>query len=213
MTLIMRDSVTPNAIPLAGTQIAAGYIDGGYEDIAQLAARFPHVPKVLVDVNGIAPGAQVRDWETGDKAGNLADWVEQHNAYNKGFSDAVVYCNRSTIAEVRDLTGKWRLNHDYFLWIATGDGTLYTPDMLPGVVACQDKWSTQTHANYDESVVWTTKPVAWTGYKSSGYVSPVVPAKPHQPVTANVVWQGDAGVVMRKGVIPWDAWTQIAWEK
>lgn len=159
----MRDSVTPNAIPIAGTQIACGYDDGTFDDVAALAARFPHIPRVLVDVNGSNFRANVRDWEPGDEEGDLETWVGNHNEFT-GVSDAVVYCSRGTISSVRDLTGKYILNKDYFLWVATLDGTIVTPSDQLGLLACQDKGSQQVHANYDESIVWTTAPVAWTGY-------------------------------------------------
>lgn len=202
MTFIMRDSTNPNFIPYAGTDIAAGYIDGPFADETQLRRRFPHIPTILIDVNGSQPAAHVRDWETGDKAGNLSTWVAEHNDAT-GVKDAVVYCNRSTIQEVRNLTGSHILGKDYFLWIATLDGTLFTPQMYPGVLACQDKGS-PPNPGYDESVVWPTAPVAWTGYKK--------PIPEHSPVSATVSWQGDAGLTTRRGVIPWHAWIAIQWE-
>jgi hypothetical protein len=159
-TLIMRDSVTPSAIPIAGTQIACGYIDGDFKNYAALELRFPDIRRVLVDALGTAPGAAVRDWETGDKAGSLVEWITAHNAL--GAKNSVVYCNRSTIPEVRQLTGSLVLGEDYYLWIATLDGSVYSPTDLAGVVACQDKGATQDHANYDESVVWPTPEVVWT---------------------------------------------------
>lgn len=153
MTRIMRDSTTPNAIPLAGTDIAAGYINGNYANMTALAARFPHVPRVSIDVLGTAPQAAVRDWETGDKSGSLEQWCIDHNKAS-GKKDAVVYCNRSTLPEVRQLTGSQILAVDYWLWIATLDSTIVTPQIYPGTIACQDKGSNQLHANYDESVVF-----------------------------------------------------------
>lgn len=175
MTLIMRDSVSPLAIPLSGTQIAAGYDDGTFNDVHTLHNRFPHVPNVLIDVNGGLPRANVRDWETGDKAGSLESWVGEHNQAS-GVKDAVVYCNRSTIAEVRELTGKFVLGEDYYLWVATLDGTVITPSQQPGLVACQDKGSQQVHANYDESIVWTTAPIWWTGWVTTPPVNWAYPA-------------------------------------
>lgn len=186
MTLIMRDSVTPLAIPLSGTQIAAGYDDGTFNDVAALRARFPHIANVLIDVNGGLPRAHVRDWETGDKGGSLANWVAQHNQAT-GVRDAVVYCNRSTIAEVRSLTGSHVLGKDYFLWVATLDGSIITPSQQPGLLACQDKGSQQVHANYDESVVWTTAPVWWTGWTPT---PPVPPANWAYPAPAAMTASG-----------------------
>ena len=153
MTRIMRDSVTVSSIPIGGTQIAAGYDDGSFDNMTALALRFPHIPRVLVDVNGSLPRSAVRDWETGDKAGNLEQWVIAHNAAT-GKKDAVVYCNRATIAEVRQLTGSQVLGKDYWLWVATLDGTIYGPQQLAGVIACQDKGSNLNNGNYDESVVF-----------------------------------------------------------
>lgn len=187
MTRIMRDSVNVASIPLAGTQIAAGYDDGNWKTITALLARFPHLPIVHIDVNGSTPSAHVRDWETGDKAGNLRDWVVEHNKLS-GRKDAVVYCNRATIPEVRNLTGDQILNKDYFLWIATLDGTLYTPSMLPGVIACQDKGAAQVHANYDESVVWAD-------WWPNGAANPATPVS--QPGNNSKLWP--AGVTLQQG--------------
>lgn len=151
MTRIMRDSTTPAAIPVAGTQLAAGYVDGTWDDYNAIVARFPGIPHVSIDVNGSAPQADVRDWETGDKAGSLEQWVIDHNQHT-GVKDAVVYCNRSTIPEVRQLTGSQILGRDYWLWVATLDGTKVVAE--PGVVAVQDKGANLTGANFDESVVY-----------------------------------------------------------
>lgn len=149
----MRDSTNVMAIPLAGTDIAAGYEDGRYINAAALESRFPHIPRVLIDVDGSQPHVDARDWETGDKGGSLEQWVIDHNKAT-GKQDAVVYCNRSTIPEVRQLTGSQILGKDYWLWVATLDGTLFTPQMYAGVIACQDKGSTQTGGDWDESVVF-----------------------------------------------------------
>jgi hypothetical protein len=152
MTRIMRDSTTPAAIPVAGTQLAAGYVDGSWDDFAAIQARFPGIAHVSIDVNGSHPEADVRDWENGDKAGSLEQWVIDHNNH-AGHKDARVYCNRSTIPEVRQLTGSQILGKDYWLWVATLDGTKILPDMF-GVSAVQDKGANLTGANYDESIVY-----------------------------------------------------------
>jgi hypothetical protein len=157
MTLVMRDSVAAVNIPVNGTDIAAGYLDGDFNTWAALRRRFPGIPKVAIDVNGSAAGAEVRDWETGDKAGNLETWVEEHNKLT-GARDAVVYCNRSTIPEVRQFTGKMILGKDYWLWVATLDGSIYGPAQLPGVLACQQF----DRGTYDQSVVWPVRSGWWT---------------------------------------------------
>ena len=162
-TLTMRDSTNAAHIPLAGTDIACGYINGSVVPPTWNAvlARFPDIPKVAIDVFGNAPGAQARDWETGDKGGDLEQWVIDHNRLS-GAKDAVIYCNRDTIPEVRLLTGSQILNRDYYLWIATLDGTVFGPHQLAGVIACQDKGSNLTGGDYDESVVWPNAAIWWS---------------------------------------------------
>lgn len=180
MTRTMRDSTNPAAIPLAGTDIAAGYANGDYANMMALAARFPHIPRVSVDVLGTIPAADARDWETGDKGGSLEQWVIDHNA-QAGKKNAVVYCNRDTLPEVRQLTGSQILAVDYWLWIATLDGTVIMPGAAdlahgtyPGVIACQNKGT----GSYDDSLVFAGwwKPPA----------PPPVPAP--QPVTLQQVY-------------------------
>jgi hypothetical protein len=152
-TRIMGDSTSLLAIPLS-VAIAAVYDDGhlGVETAAQLEARFPHVKygHVFIDVTGANPKAQVRDWETGDKSSSLEQWVTAHNKAS-GRKDAVIYCNRSTIPEVRQLTGTQILGADYFLWIATLDGTVATG---PGIIGCQVKGAGLTGGDWDMSLVF-----------------------------------------------------------
>lgn len=171
-TVLMYDSIRVAGIP-ASALIVAGYLDGTYDNWAALTAKFSKVPKVAVDVNGSSPGAEARDWETGDKGGNLEQWVIQHNKLS-GKQDAVIYCNRSTIAEVRKLTGSQVLGKDYYLWVATGDGTIYSG---AGVVACQYKWTN----DYDVSQVYPTPNVWWTGGKPAVGSTPPPVAPPAGP--------------------------------
>jgi len=83
-----------------------------------------------------------------------------------GRKDAVVYCNRATIPEVRVGTGTQVLGVDYFLWVATLDGTLVTPGPVhlaappytyPGVVACQIRGAGLTGGDWDQSLVFESK--------------------------------------------------------
>lgn len=147
MTRIGGDSVNLASNP-AGVDVAFYYINGslGVTTGADAAKRHPGKVVLGIDVNGSAPSAAVRDWETGDKGGSLEQWVIDHNKAS-GTRDAAVYCNRSTIAEVRQLTGSQVLGTDYHLWVATDDGTLYAE---PGTVACQ----VATIGGYDLSVIW-----------------------------------------------------------
>lgn len=147
MTRIGGDSVNLAANP-AGVDIAFYYVNGhlGVATEAQAQARHPGKLVLGIDVTGASPAAAVRDWETGDKGGDLEQWVKDHNKAS-GKSDACVYCNRATIAEVRQKTGSQVLGKDYYLWVSTLDGTLYTGT---GVVACQ----VATIGGYDLSVIW-----------------------------------------------------------
>jgi hypothetical protein len=153
MTLVMGDSTTLGDIPKS-VDIVCTYVDGheGVVPLALLEELFPSSKyfHVFIDVNGSRPDVHVRDWETGDKAGSLEQWVIDHNKHT-GKKDAVVYCNRSTIPEVRRLTKSQILGKDYFLWVATGDGTVVQGE---GVIACQDKWAKQTGGHWDSSVVF-----------------------------------------------------------
>jgi hypothetical protein len=163
---IMGDSVSPlTAIPAEMVQIAAFYLTGGFAVTeAQIQGRFPRQRYGWcgIDPTGGMPAAQARDWETGDKSGSLEQWVIAHNKAS-GRKDAVVYCNRATIPEVRQLTGSQILGQDYYLWVATLDGTLVAPgpDHLggppytyPGVVACQLKGAQLTGGEWDQSLVF-----------------------------------------------------------
>jgi hypothetical protein len=152
-TRIMGDSSTFGDVP-KNVDIVAVYDDGsmGVPGKGQLEARYPHnkFGHCWIDVNGSHPEADVRDWETGDKAGSLERWVIDHN-HLKGKKNAVIYCNVSTIPEVRSLTGSQVLGKDYFLFIATLDGSEHRG---PGVIACQNKGAMQTGGHYDSSKVY-----------------------------------------------------------
>jgi hypothetical protein len=171
----MGDSTTFTDIPM-GVSIVAYYVSGhlGVVTPAEVEARFPNSKygHVSIDVNGSRPDADVRDWETGDKSGSLEQWVIDHNK-SAGRKSAVVYCNRSTIAEVRQLTGSQILNKDYWLWVTTLDGTKFTG---VGVIACQDKGESLTGGHWDESVV----------YDNSFWKAVGTPAEP-KPATPNPV--------------------------
>lgn len=107
---------------------------------------------VPIDVVGDrAADARVVDVETEDVDPNsLEQWIQDFNEGNPSYDGggrAEVYCSRDTIPAVRTGTGQYLLGRDYYLWIATGDGTLYRG---PGVNACQNVWS----RTFDSSVVY-----------------------------------------------------------
>lgn len=166
----MGDSVDITKVPKT-VDIVATYADGHLGIVIEqlLEELFPSNKyfHVLIDVNGTRPDVNVRDWETGDKGGDLRQWVIDHNNHT-GKKDAVVYCNQSTIAEVRRLTGDQILGKDYFLWVATLDGSIFRG---PGVIACQDRGARQNGANFDTSEV----------FDDSFWASPLSPDNPHTP--------------------------------
>ena len=161
MTRTMDDSITLANIPL-NCAVAATYANGTWAVAASIVAnRFPRTKYgwCRIDVRGDLATADARDWETGDKGGSLEQWVTDHNEA-AGRKNAVVYCNRDTIPEVRQLTGTQVLGTDYWLWVATLDGTVVGPGPVhldsapftyPGVVACQVRG---VAGGYDMSVVF-----------------------------------------------------------
>jgi hypothetical protein len=152
MTRLMRDSTVPNDIPVTGTQLAAGYINGIYAWPVAGWARFPGVPHVTIDVSGAADHADVLDVETGDATpADSYGWLKAKIA--RGEHMPVVYCNRSTQPAVEQATKELIHGRDYWFWIATLDGTAVLPDMT-GVVAVQDKGAALTGGHFDESVVY-----------------------------------------------------------
>lgn len=149
---IMGDSTNYLAIPTS-VQIAATYANGRYAVAeAEVEKRFPRARYgwCRIDVLGNDPAAHMRDWETGDKGGSLQQWCIDHN-HATGKKDAVVYCDRSTVPEVRQLTGTQILGQDYFLCLSTLDGTVVTG---PGIIGCQVKGAGLTGGDWDQSLVF-----------------------------------------------------------
>lgn len=176
------------------------YINGHYGVVTQAAleARYPHsrFGHVWIDVNGSRPDADMRDWETGDKSGDLEDWVKKHNAHTNK-KDAVIYCNRATIQEVRNLTKSQVLNKDYFLNIATLDGSQYKGE---GVIACQYQGQAQTHGHFDRTIVYDDR--FWTKTGPSTPSKPVVIGSPHpawpKGMTLKKGSRGDAVLALQR---------------
>lgn len=152
----MYDSVNLYAIPrpLPAHSIIAFYLDGprAVASIKQVDTLFPGVRQNPIDVNGTrANYARTVDCETLDvPAGELEQWLTDFKDTNPGYEHGargIVYTDRDNIPAVRQGTGRYVLAKDYYLWVATGDGTLYTGE---GVVACQYRWL----RDYDVSAVF-----------------------------------------------------------
>ena len=157
MTRIMRDSTTPTDIPIHGTDLVAGYINGKYEWSAAGFARFPGIPHVHIDVNGSNPeGAGVVDCEFGDvSVEGAVTWAKARKAAHPGEYPPIIYCNRSRLTPLFNAMNAAGLHivRDFRTWIATLDGTKTVHDMT-GVTAIQYAGEHMTRGHYDESIVY-----------------------------------------------------------
>lgn len=153
----LYDSIDLHGITTAVPgDMVAFYLNGKYAvpSIAYVTELFPPELYRLVPIDVIgdrADYARVLDVETGDvRPEQCEEWLQAFQGTNPAYAGGgrgEIYCNRSTIPAVRAGTGRFRLAADYWLWIATGDGTQYR---ARGVNACQDIWS----RTYDSSVVY-----------------------------------------------------------
>lgn len=153
----MYDAIGENIPRIPRTcQMLAYYLNGLYaanlETVAKLfpPSKYSHVP---IDVNGtLASLARVLDVEKGDASPESApDWCEDFRNTNPAWHTGgrpEIYCNRSTLPAVTAAmeSAAWTVGQ-YYLWIATLDGTEFTG---AGVNACQ-VWD---RGLYDYSVVY-----------------------------------------------------------
>jgi hypothetical protein len=151
--------------PILANSLVAYYLDGPFavKSVQDVVNMFP--PDITfnpIDVLGTrANYARTVDCETLDvPADQLEQWVQDFGETNPEYENgarAVVYSNRDNIADVRTGTGRYILGRDYYLWVATGDGTIVTAaDLgLPAnsVIACQNEWLRL----YDTSVVFSAQ--------------------------------------------------------
>ena len=144
MALIMRDSTNPFDIPLEGLAAVAGYGDGTFEWSSSGWARFaaPIVPLSIV-ISGADRG-DILDVEPGcADASESPGWADRFS--RPGRRRPTIYCNRSTINEVRRAMG----GRPFDWWAATLDGTRD----VAGAVAVQFAGESLTGGHYDESVI------------------------------------------------------------
>lgn len=153
----MFDSVNIFTIPkpLPARAIVAYYCDGprAVATRAQVQEQFPGTRLNPIDVNGTrASIARTADCETEDITPEMLEqWLTDFKNTNPDYEHGargVVYCDRFSIPAVRIGTGRWVLGKDYYLWVATGDGSIYQG---PGVIACQNIW----RPGYDRSIVFS----------------------------------------------------------
>jgi hypothetical protein len=141
MTRTMRDSTTAGDIPVHGTELVAGYINGKFAWTQENYNRFPGIPHISIDIHGDAPHAGVLDVEEGcAELGVVPGWVKARKEALPHAYPPIIYCNRSALTPIFNLLAGHDLHvvRDFRLWIATLDGTKAVHDMT-GVTAVQYK--------------------------------------------------------------------------
>jgi len=172
MTRLMRDSTNLKDIPIPGTDLVAGYVNGNGIATKEDFARFPGIPHVHIDVFGTDPeGAGIIDVEP--KCADIptaVTWAKQRKAAFPHRYPPIIYCNRDTLTPLFNAMNAAGLHvaKDFRLWIATLDGTKAVQDMT-GVTAVQYKrarkqapdgtWleppsESVTEGHFDESLVY-----------------------------------------------------------
>src|SRR6266700_6785187 len=157
MTRLMRDSTNLKDIPVHGTNLVAGYVNGQFIASKEDFAMFPGIPHFHIDVLGTDPDkAGVLDFEEGNPRTPeiCANWAKRRKALHPGYP-AVIYCDRSHLTPLFNAMDAAGLHivRDFRLWIATLDGTKRVPDMT-GVTAVQFAGESMTGGHFDESIVY-----------------------------------------------------------
>jgi hypothetical protein len=171
MTRVMRDSDTPSAIPIRGTDIVAGYVSGGATWPRGAYDRFRGIPHAHIDCLGTVPKkAEILDVEDGCATVPAAvTWVRKRKAAFPGAYPPVLYCNGDTLPRLLHAmrAAGFHVVKDFRIWLATLDGRKKIPDMT-GIIAVQYKRapefrkdgtleppsSSVTAGHYDESIVY-----------------------------------------------------------
>ena len=158
MTRLMRDSTNLNDIPIDGTDLVAGYVNGLFVATKEDFARFHGIPHVHIDVLGTDPqDAGVLDFETGNPPtpDMCVTWAKRRKATFPNHYPPVIRCDRSHRTPLFNAMNAAGLEiaKDYRLWIITLDGTKTVADMT-GVTAVMFAGETMTGGHYDESIVY-----------------------------------------------------------
>lgn len=144
MTLIMRDSIDPFAIPLDNLAAVAGYGDGQWMWTRDGWARFPASVVALSIVTNPRNKGDILDVERGDaQPSDCPGWSDDFNRPWRRLP--TIYCNRQTIDEVR----MWMGSRPFDWFAATLDGT----KDVPGAAVVQYAGENLTGGHYDESVI------------------------------------------------------------
>jgi hypothetical protein len=120
----MYDGVSPGQIP-AGASMVAGYADGHYANLREMAARFPQAIRVSIAVR-YTTKAQVLDVELGDATPDQAVLWCTHTMASTPNKDLTVYCNLSTWPKVRAAFRAVGVTEPNY-WVAHYDGVASIP--------------------------------------------------------------------------------------
>lgn len=158
--MIGRDSIRPQAIPLAGLSYVMGYDNGPISQWPAAAwSRFEGIRQAHIDTQGDHPESHILDVERGDATvGSAVGWVRAARSLRSpGAYPPILYCNRATLPGLKAMMANYSLPlvTAYRLGVATLDGTKTIPDMT-GVVYVQYASAGMTGGDYDESIVYDT---------------------------------------------------------
>jgi len=165
MTRIMYDAVTPGNIPANATMVA-GYVDGIYANLTQLAARFPGATIVTIAVHWTTR-AQVLDVESGDATpAQAVQWLTQ-TMRDVANARLTLYCNTGAWPSVRAAIQAAGIAEPNY-WVARYDGD---PTIPAGAIA---KQYIGDYHGYDQSVVADY----WPGVDAAPAPAPAPTATP-----------------------------------
>jgi hypothetical protein len=113
---VMFDSVTVSGLP-ADAPAVAGYVNGLYANVAELARRFPKRRRKTIAVTA-SVDAHVLDIETGDATPDEAPgWVARHD--HKKYGTPILYTMASQVEAVEDAMGAAGYKRsEYHIWSA-----------------------------------------------------------------------------------------------
>ncbi|GGX75290.1 hypothetical protein [Streptomyces hiroshimensis] len=143
MTRTMYDAVTPSKIP-AHAKMVAGYVDGHFANMGEMATRFPNATRVSIAISHNTK-AQVLDVEDGASSPEGAVQWCTHTMAATPNKKLTVYCNASTWPEVRAAFHKHGVTEPNY-WVARYDGV---PSIPAGAIAKQY----ENTPGFDRSVV------------------------------------------------------------
>lgn len=116
-TLLMFDDVTVSLLP-SGYDAYAAYINGRFDNLAAVQAKFPHASVLSIDVNGSNTAADALDIEPGDATNAVAvTWTKAKLKAKAKLT--VLYTSVSNVnALVSALTKAGISRYSYKLWSA-----------------------------------------------------------------------------------------------